>query len=91
VATEGERIATTEQAVRDIRDDIQAWSREQERTRQRLHDIEATVRGLALASKIAEDATKQRQRSLELRLQALTVVIAAAAIAEPFLYHLAHN
>jgi hypothetical protein len=87
VATEGERIATVEQIARDIRDDQRAFGVEQERARKRLHELESTVQGLVIAASADAQLTRRRQRALEIRLQILTVVIALAAIFEPFIYH----
>lgn len=81
-------MATVEQVARDIRDDIGAWTREQERTRLRLHEVEATVRGLTLAAKLVEESTQRRQRSLEIRVQLLTLVVGVGALVSPLLVYL---
>ena len=88
MATDGERIATLEQLGRDIRDDIGAWTHEQERTRHRLHELEATVRGLVLASDIAVKNTDKRQWRMELRVQVLTLVVGIGAVASPLIVYL---
>ena len=86
--TDGERLATVEQIARDVRDDISAWTMEQARTRNRLHEIETTVRGLVLANQIAAGDVVNRQRKLEIRVQVLTLVVGLAAVASPLIVYL---
>ena len=87
MATEGERIATVEQILRDIRDDLRDWTVEQRRTRERVHVLEATVKGLVMMGDDSAKETQRRQAKIQGRLRLLTVVIAAAALLEPFIYH----
>lgn len=44
---------------------------------------------LVSQEKIRRQTTVERQRRMEFRIQVLTVVVAVAALAEPFLYHAA--
>lgn len=89
MATEGERIASVEQQIIDLRGDIADRKHEEERTRERLHKVEGAMQRLV---DIQTDARKQeatQYRRLELRMQALTLVVAFAAMLEPVAYHFA--
>ena len=86
---EGERLATVEQVLRDLRIDAADYRQEQQRTRERLHALEATVRGLVLANEGREAETIRRQRALEIRMQVLTVAVLVASVLVPFLTYAA--
>ena len=62
---------------------------EGQRTRNRLHDLEGVSSMLVDQEKLRREATGDRQRRLEIRMEVLAVVVAVMAIVEPFLYHLA--
>ena len=87
--TEGERLASVEQQIIDLRGDIADRKSEEERTRKRLHDIEGIMGLLVDQQKRNREQEATQYRRMELRLQVLTIVIAFAALAEPFLYHAA--
>lgn len=89
--TDGERLATVEQVLLDLRGDAVDAKQEQARTRERLHALEATVRGLVLANDNEQATTRRRQQRIELRLQVLTIVIAVAAILVPILVVWTHH
>ena len=89
--TEGERLARVEQAIADIRGDITDRKEIEERTRKRLHDIEGILGLLVDQQKQARLQESAQYRRLEIRMQLLTLVIALAAFAEPFLYHAANH
>lgn len=59
------------------------------RTRARLHDLEGIASTLVDQEKTRIRVTREQQDAMKARLQVLTVVIAFAALLEPFLYHLA--
>ena len=61
------------------------------KTRGRLHDLEGIADVLVEQEKLRRRATQLRDRRFNIRLQVLTVVVATAALAEPFLYHLANG
>ncbi len=84
--TEGERLATVEQVLRDIRSDLQDFKGEQTRARERMHAAEGTLRGLVMTNEQEARHIRARQEKLQRRLSLLTVVIAAGALVEPFLY-----
>lgn len=86
---ERERIAALEQQIIDLRGDIADRKHEEERTRDRLHKVEGLLGMLVDQAKQNRQHEANQYRRMELRLQALTVVIALAAILEPFLYHAA--
>ena len=87
--SDGERLATVEADLRAVREDVQDLRREDERKRRRLHDLESTTKGLVDLRRADDDSVNKRQRRIELRMQALTVAVAIAAVVEPFLYKLA--
>lgn len=79
--SEGSRLATVEAVLNELRGDIADVKGEQNRTRDRLHSMEAAVQGLVLVQRERieqQDATFQR---LGVRLQRLGLVIAASALA----------
>lgn len=86
--TDAERLATIEQVVRDLRGDIAERKHEEERTRKRLHDIEGLLSMMVETTKEQRRGVDVRQRSLEVRMQVLTVVVGLAALIEPLLYAL---
>ena len=89
MATEGERLATVEAVLHDLRGDVGELRDEQLRTRTRLHDLEGLADTLVNQEKVRIEVTKRQQAAVRSRLQTLTVAIALAALVEPFLYHLA--
>jgi hypothetical protein len=73
-----ERIAGVKADVRELSD-------EQQRQRTRLHNLEGFAAAYLDTQRENRRSEAQQYRRLELRLQALTVVIAIAAIAVPVL------
>ena len=74
--TAGERLATVEEQVSGLREDVAAMTAELERMRKRLHTLEATTGGLVKLEQASREITMERQRALEIRLQILTFVVA---------------
>lgn len=72
-----------------MRDDMADLKIETQRTRKRLHDLEGVQGLLVSQEKARHESTKQQQEAFKNRLAILTVVVAVAALAEPFLYHAA--
>lgn len=89
MATEGERIATLEAVIGELRGDMGDLKSETIRTRARLHDLEGIAGMLVSQEKQRNRDTRRAQRRTDRRLQVLTVVVAIAALLEPFLYHAA--
>ena len=87
--TEGERLAALEQQIVDLRGDIIDRKHEEERTRERLHKVEGTMQRLVDIQTQARAQEATQYRRLELRMQVMTLVIALAALLEPFAYHFA--
>jgi hypothetical protein len=88
---ERERLATLEEQIKGLREDVSAMTAESSRTRTRLHELESTQRGLVLQAEAEKAGVSYRQRRLEVRVQVLTAVIAAGALIEPFLYASIHS
>lgn len=84
--SEGERIATVEEQVRGLRGDVQELTAEQARTRERLHKLEGTTKGMvteaAVRAQVAAAAAQKTQRWI----QVLTAIVALAGIVGPFIY-----
>lgn len=72
-----------------MREDVNELRAESARGRTRLHSLEGLADLLVGESKQRRRDEKRRQDEVNRRLQVLTVVIAAAALLEPVLYHLA--
>ena len=88
---DGERIARLEQQIVALSDDIDDRKHEEERTRDRLHKVEGLLGMLVDQQKQARRAEADQYRRLELRMQVLTLAIAAAAALEPLAYHFASH
>ena len=91
MATEGERLATVEAVLQDLRCDVGELRTESQRTRGRLHDLEGLASTLVDQERVRIRVTKEQQARMRSRLEVLTVVILLATFLEPFLYHLAHG
>lgn len=89
MATEGERLATVEAVLHELRGDVSDLRTESQRTRGRLHDLEGLAATLVDQERTRIRVTKEQQARMRSRLEVLTVVVAFAALLEPFLYHLA--
>ena len=89
MTTPDARIATVEQLLSDLKDDVREMRDETLRTRGRLHDLEGVAAVLVEQEKHRRRATQLRDKRIGRRLQVLTIVVAVAALGEPFLYHLA--
>ena len=88
MATEGERLATVEAVLQELRADVGEMRAEESRTRGRLHDLEGLAGTLVSQEKARVEATHRQQAMLRIRLQILTAAVALAALVEPFLYHI---
>lgn len=86
---EGERLATLEAVLQELRSDVGELKSETNRTRGRLHDLEGLAQTLVNQETVRIRVTREQQAAMRLRLQLLTAVVGLAALAEPFLYHLA--
>lgn len=83
--TDGERLATIEQILRDRGDDLHELREENKRTRTRLHNLEGAVGGLMDVQKVARRDEATQYRRLEIKLQAVGLLLAAAAILSPII------
>jgi uncharacterized protein YlxW (UPF0749 family) len=80
---EGERIARVEEQIRDMRQDLRDHAQEQQRTRNRIHDLEGAVGMLVDNLKVTRRSEETRYKGLNLRIQVLTLVIGSAGIVTP--------
>jgi hypothetical protein len=83
VPTDGERLATVEAILHEIRGDVADLKQESALSRQRLHKLEG------IAGAFVETQTENRRKEAEqyqrlgLRIQVLTVVVGLAAVLAP--------
>ena len=89
MAIDGERVARLEALFGELRGDVQELKAEEGRTRTRLHGVEGLLSTLVEQEKVRIKVTRESQQKMRGRLQLLTVVVALAALLEPFLYHVA--
>lgn len=75
--------------IEGVRQDVSQLADESRRTRTRLHQLEGITGTLVDAYKQRRRDEQRRERRISRRLNVLSVVIAAAALLEPFLYHIA--
>ena len=87
--TEGERLATVEAVLHELRGDVGELRDESLRTRTRLHDLEGLATTLVDQEKVRIRVTKEQQERMRSRIGWLTFAVAVASLLEPFLYHLA--
>lgn len=87
MATEGERLATLEAVLREIRDDVDELRDEWQRARARLHNLEGISNTFLAWQKDAREKEAAQYRRLGLWIGVLSVVVALATIVEPLLYH----
>lgn len=91
MTTDDARLARLEEQVGGLREDAAEVKDELIRTRNRLHDLEGVSGLLVDQEKFRRQATAARQKTLERRISMLAVVVSVAALAEPFLYHVANG
>lgn len=89
MTTPDARLARLEERLGGLRRDMAELVSEVERARTRLHDLEGVASMLVSQERQRNRDTRRYQRRMEWRLQVLMAVIAAAAVVEPFLYHVA--
>lgn len=87
--TDGERLATVEAVLQELRSDMSDMRSESMRTRGRLHDLEGLAATLVDQEKVRIRVTKEQQARMRTRIEVLTFVVAFAALFEPLLYHIA--
>lgn len=84
--TNGVAIARLQEQLAGLREDVQAMTAEQARTRTRLHNVEGLTGALVDAAKQRAQETENRQRRIEVRTEVLAVVVAVAAFIQPFIF-----
>jgi len=83
---EGERIAKVEEKIQGLREDVQALTTEQERTRQRLHSLEGTTAGLVKTASVRAEVAAESSRRVERNVKILSALVALAGIVGPLVY-----
>lgn len=85
--TEGERLATVEAVLHELREDMSESRHEQERNRKRLHDLEGLAQMLVSQEKQRSRDTRENQQRTHRRLELLTIVLLISTVLDPFIYH----
>jgi hypothetical protein len=91
VPTEGERIATVETVLQELRGDVHDVKQEAYRARDRLHKVEGSLALLVTHDNVRAEISKERNKKTDRRLQAILALAAVGAIIEPLLSHFVHG
>jgi hypothetical protein len=83
VPTDGERLATVEAVLHEIRSDVGELRAELGHARTRLHNLEGIAGTFVSMQKSARREEDSQYRRLGRRIQLLTLVVGAAAIVAP--------
>jgi hypothetical protein len=83
VAAEGERLATVEAVLRELRRDMTELKEETQRTRVRLHNVEGIAGAFVDAQRENRRKEAEQYQRLGFRIQVLTVVVGLAAVLAP--------
>lgn len=78
-----ERVATNEQVLRDLRDDMAERVREEQRTRERLHKVEGATAMILDERRVQGRTEDANLRKLALRVQQLTLVVMVVGVLVP--------
>ena len=87
MSTEGERLATVEAVLHELREDMTEARNEQRRTRGRLHDLEGLASMLVNQERQRARDTRENQARTHRRLELLTLVLLLTSVLDPFIYH----
>lgn len=79
------RIAVLESMLADVRGDLQSIDRELRRTRERVHKLEASAAAIVTTNAEKIRSEQRASRRLEMRIQALTVVVLVAGVIVPLI------
>jgi hypothetical protein len=79
VPSDGERLATIEQVLKDVRDDIHDVREEQKEDHHRLRNVEEATTQLVGEHKRTQERRELEMRRLGVRIQWLTLVVALAS------------
>jgi hypothetical protein len=85
VPADGERLATIEQQIRDIRDDVASLTAETLRTRGRLHDLEGMIGQWVSIQKENRRQEDRQYRRLGNHIQLALLLVACVAVLAPIL------
>ncbi len=89
MTTEGERLATLEAVLLEIRGDVHDLKTEQKHTRDRLHKLEGVSALFVETQKENRRKEDAQYKRLTSHLQMVALFFAALLFVEPFLYHYA--
>ncbi len=87
MATEGERIATLEAVLHELRGDVLDIKQEAYRSRERLHKIEGGQALLIMHDDQRATVAKERNKKQDRRAQLLLVLVTIGVLLEPILSH----
>jgi len=83
--TEAERLATMEEAIRSLRDDVHTLSTETTRTRDRLHKLESTTAALVQLNEARAADAERISRKTQTLISACSLVLAILVVLAPLL------
>lgn len=83
--TEAERLATMEEAIRSLRDDVKKMSTEETRTRDRLHKLEGTTAALVQLHEARAADAERLTRKTQTLISACSLVLALLVVLAPLL------
>lgn len=75
-----------ETEVRGLREDVQALTEEQQRTRQRLHSLEATLQGVVKTAQGRGEEAARIASQTQRWIQVLALLVALAGVVGPLIY-----
>jgi hypothetical protein len=90
VPTDGERLATVEAVLQEIRGDVHDLKIESERTRNRLHNLEGITSAFVNAQKENRRQEDTQYRRLGTRIGIAGVLLTVAVVLEPIARALIH-
>ena len=85
-----ERLARVEQQLGDLRREFDKRMRDADERSDRVRELEAAMKLLLQAQKVAREQEDRQYRRLELRIQILTLVVGFAAVVSPVVAVYAH-
>ena len=86
-----ERLARVEQQLGDLRREFDARMRDADERSDRVRELEAAMKLLLQAQKVAREQEDRQYRRLEMRIQILTLVVAFAAVVGPLIAAYTHT
>lgn len=91
MTVDGERLATLEQIVRDLRDDVRGMTEQTERSRRRLHDLEGFAQTYLDLQKVQRRQEADQYRRMGAAIACGGLAMALAMVVLTVVTLLLHN